>query len=228
MPARIEEVHHAEEEGVEFQLLTNPIAYIGDERGPGQAAWSASRWNWASPTPRAGAARCRSQGSEFTDRRRHGGRRRRHRPQPARSRRPSRARDRRSGATSWSTRRRMQTAVPGVFAGGDIVRGGATVILAMGDGKKAAEAMHDYLTDKTAGAEAPGPYPALSRPRLRGVFHPDQGQALGRGRLPGAAAVLGGENGRDVLRRRSCPGRRRSACPPCCAPCSAGSFCRGR
>jgi glutamate synthase (NADPH/NADH) small chain len=40
----------------------------------------------------------------------------------------------------------MQTAVPTIFAGGDIVRGGATVILAMGDGRKAAAAMHDYLS----------------------------------------------------------------------------------
>jgi glutamate synthase (NADPH/NADH) small chain len=40
------------------------------------------------------------------------------------------------------------TSIPGVFAGGDIVRGGATVILAMGDGKKAAAAIHDYLTGK--------------------------------------------------------------------------------
>ena len=38
-----------------------------------------------------------------------------------------------------------QTALPDVFAGGDIVRGGATVILAMGDGRKAAAAMHEYL-----------------------------------------------------------------------------------
>ena len=38
------------------------------------------------------------------------------------------------------------TSIPGVFAGGDIVRGAATVILAMGDGKKSAQAMHEYLT----------------------------------------------------------------------------------
>jgi glutamate synthase (NADPH/NADH) small chain len=39
------------------------------------------------------------------------------------------------------------TSVPGVFAGGDIVRGGATVILAMGDGKRAAVGIHRYLTN---------------------------------------------------------------------------------
>jgi glutamate synthase (NADPH/NADH) small chain len=43
------------------------------------------------------------------------------------------------------------TSIPGVFAGGDIVRGGATVILAMGDGKKAAVGIHNYL-NKTASA----------------------------------------------------------------------------
>jgi glutamate synthase (NADPH/NADH) small chain len=42
----------------------------------------------------------------------------------------------------------MQTTIPEIFAGGDIVRGGATVILAMGDGKKAAESMHVYLQNK--------------------------------------------------------------------------------
>jgi glutamate synthase (NADPH/NADH) small chain len=39
----------------------------------------------------------------------------------------------------------MQSAIPMIFAGGDIVRGGATVILAMGDGRKAAASMHEYL-----------------------------------------------------------------------------------
>ena len=51
--------------------------------------------------------------------------------------------------SSWGTIRvdgeTMQTTVPGVFAGGDIVRGGATVILAMGDGRKAADGMDRYL-----------------------------------------------------------------------------------
>ena len=40
----------------------------------------------------------------------------------------------------------MQTNIPTIFAGGDIVRGGATVILAMGDGRRAAAAMHEYLS----------------------------------------------------------------------------------
>ena len=40
----------------------------------------------------------------------------------------------------------MQSSIPTLFAGGDIVRGGATVILAMADGRKAAKTMHEYLT----------------------------------------------------------------------------------
>jgi glutamate synthase (NADPH/NADH) small chain len=51
--------------------------------------------------------------------------------------------------TKWGTivvnEETMQTALPEIFAGGDIVRGGATVILAMGDGKRAAESLHAYL-----------------------------------------------------------------------------------
>jgi glutamate synthase (NADPH/NADH) small chain len=42
----------------------------------------------------------------------------------------------------------MQTSVEDLFAGGDIVRGGATVILAMGDGRRAAEGMHEYISKK--------------------------------------------------------------------------------
>ena len=43
----------------------------------------------------------------------------------------------------------MQSSIPDMFAGGDIVRGGATVILAMGDGRKAAENMHQFLQKKS-------------------------------------------------------------------------------
>jgi glutamate synthase (NADPH/NADH) small chain len=42
----------------------------------------------------------------------------------------------------------MQSSIPMLFAGGDIVRGGATVILAMSDGRKAAKAMHEYLSNQ--------------------------------------------------------------------------------
>ena len=51
--------------------------------------------------------------------------------------------------SDWGTikvnRETMESSVPGVFAGGDIVRGGATVILAMGDGRKAAKGIDEYI-----------------------------------------------------------------------------------
>jgi glutamate synthase (NADPH/NADH) small chain len=49
----------------------------------------------------------------------------------------------------------QMTSIPGVFAGGDIVRGGATVILAMGDGKNAAASIDKYLREKTKSAKQP-------------------------------------------------------------------------
>jgi glutamate synthase (NADPH/NADH) small chain len=55
--------------------------------------------------------------------------------------------------TKWGTivvdEETMQTDIPMIFAGGDIVRGGATVILAMGDGRKAAASMHAWLQGKS-------------------------------------------------------------------------------
>jgi glutamate synthase (NADPH/NADH) small chain len=54
--------------------------------------------------------------------------------------------------TDWGTivvdKDTMQTSIPELFAGGDIVRGGATVILAMGDGRKAAAGIHEYIQKK--------------------------------------------------------------------------------
>jgi glutamate synthase (NADPH/NADH) small chain len=54
--------------------------------------------------------------------------------------------------TDWGTivvdKETMQSSIPDIFAGGDIVRGGATVILAMGDGRKAAAGIHQYLQEK--------------------------------------------------------------------------------
>ena len=47
MPARAEELHHAEEEGIEFVLLTNPTQFFGNEN-EGLQAWNALRWSWES------------------------------------------------------------------------------------------------------------------------------------------------------------------------------------
>lgn len=142
MPARMEEVKHAKEEGIEFLTLHNPIEYIGNERG------------------RVTAMRLQKMELGEPDA---GGRRRPVAitgaieeipvdevivsigvsPNPLVPRTISGLE-----VTSKGTivvNESNQTALPDVFAGGDIVRGGATVILAMGDGRKAAAAMHEYL-----------------------------------------------------------------------------------
>lgn len=145
MPARIEEVAHAKEEGVEFLTLHNPIEYVGDERGRvcamrvqrmqlGEPDESGRR----SPVPVEGAVEeiavdmvIVSVGVS---------------PNPIIP----------SAITGLEVSRRgtitvndttMQSSIGNLYAGGDIVRGGATVILAMGDGRKAAEAMHKSLSE---------------------------------------------------------------------------------
>lgn len=142
MPARIEEIKHAKEEGVEFVMLTAPLAIVGTEDG-----WvSALRCQKMELGPADESGRRRPQaiaGSEFDI--------------PAgivinavgTSANPlltASAPD--LALNKWGnilTSNEGETSIPGVFAGGDIVRGGATVILAMGDGKRAAAAINEYL-----------------------------------------------------------------------------------
>ncbi len=143
MPARIEEVHHAKQEGIEFLTLHNPIEYHADENGRvceavlqvmelGEPDESGRR----SPVPVEGKTvtipvdlvivavgvspnpliPSSVEGLEIS----------------------------RKGTIVVNEG--MQSAIPTIFAGGDIVRGGATVILAMSDGRKAAKAMHEYLS----------------------------------------------------------------------------------
>ncbi len=143
MPARIEEVKHAKEEGVEFLTLHNPIEYIGDEKGRvkqmrlqkmelGEPDASGRR----KPVPIEGAIDTIdvdevivSVGVS---------------PNPLI---PSAFKG--LSVSKWGTiivnQETMQSDISDVYAGGDIVRGGATVILAMGDGRKAAAAMHESL-----------------------------------------------------------------------------------
>jgi len=142
MPARLEEVKHAKEEGIEFLTLHNPIEYIADEKGHvcqvrlqkmelGEPDASGRR----SPVPIEGAIETLDidmaivavgvspnplvpksiQGLEL-------GRK-----------------------NTIAVNDDMQSSIPTIFAGGDIVRGGATVILAMGDGRRAAKAMDEKL-----------------------------------------------------------------------------------
>ncbi len=139
MPARLEEVKHAKEEGIEFLTLHNPIEYRGDEKGRvtgmllqkmalGEPDASGRR----SPVPIAGATEwvdvdevIVSVGVS---------------PNPLIPNAVEGLELGRKGTIVVNEA--SQSAIPTIFAGGDIVRGGATVILAMGDGRRAAAAIH--------------------------------------------------------------------------------------
>ncbi len=143
MPARLEEVKHAKEEGVEFLTLHNPIEYIADEKGCvkqivlqkmelGEPDASGRR----SPVPIEGAIETIdidmavvSVGVS---------------PNPLV---PTSVEGLELGRKNTiAVNENMQSSIPYIFAGGDIVRGGATVILAMGDGRHAAASMHEMLS----------------------------------------------------------------------------------
>jgi glutamate synthase (NADPH/NADH) small chain len=146
MPARVEEVHHAEEEGIEFLNLTNPIEYFADEKGKVNRM-RVQRMELGEPDASGRRSPVVIEGSEYdipvdlvvvavgVS------------PNPLI---PSEVKDLK--VTRWGTivvnEETMQSSIPEMFAGGDIVRGGATVILAMGDGRKAAANMHEYLQKK--------------------------------------------------------------------------------
>lgn len=145
LPARAEEIHHAKEEGVEFEMLTNPVRIIGDEKG-----WVSGieciRMELGEPDESGRRSPIAVEGSEFmidadvvimalgTS------------PNPL-------IKDTTDGL---ETNRRGcivadeegTTSRAGVFAGGDAVTGAATVILAMGAGRKAAKAIHEYIMAK--------------------------------------------------------------------------------
>ena len=144
MPARIEEIRHAKEEGIEFLTLHNPIAYHADENGRvkeavlqvmalGEPDESGRR----SPVPVEGQTLTLatdlvivSVGVS---------------PNPLIPNTVNGLDISKKGTIVVNDA--MQSSIPTLFAGGDIVRGGATVILAMADGRHAAQAMHQYLQD---------------------------------------------------------------------------------
>lgn len=143
MPARLEEIEHAKEEGVQFLLLTSPLAYSGDEKGHVRAM-KLQKFSLGEPDQSGRPRPVPIKGSEYelevdtvvvaigqgpnplvtkTT------------PGLGVNSRGNIIADEETGVTSLS----------GIFAGGDIVTGAATVILAMGAGKKAARAIHEYL-----------------------------------------------------------------------------------
>ena len=143
LPARIEEVHHAEQEGVRFEFLTAPIEVLGDEKG-----WVSGikcvRMELGEPDASGRRRPVEIPGSEFIF--------------PCEMVIVAIGTKSNPLLTSTSPDLKinkwgyievddnLQTSMDGVFSGGDIVRGAATVILAMGDGKHAAQNIHKYLT----------------------------------------------------------------------------------
>ena len=146
MPARKEEVHHAREEGVQFRLLTNPVAYVGNRDG-WVTGMKCIRMELGEPDASGRRSPVPVPGSEFVidvDTVVVAVGTMANPIVPATT--PGLETNRRGyivtrGASGETTR-------PGVFAGGDIVTGSATVILAMGAGKQAARAIHAYLSAK--------------------------------------------------------------------------------
>jgi glutamate synthase (NADPH/NADH) small chain len=145
MPAREEEVVRAKEEGVEFHILTNPVRYIGDEKGFVKQV-ECIKMELGEPDSSGRRSPVPVKGSEFlvdideaivaignT-------------PNPIISRTTSGLKTRKRGeieADEWGA-----TSIPGVFAGGDVVTGAATVITAMGAGRKSAAAIDRYIKGK--------------------------------------------------------------------------------
>ncbi len=148
MPARKEEVHHAQAEGIEFMNLHNPVEYFADENGRVNKM-RVQKMELGEPDASGRRRPIPIEGSEFdidvdtvvvavgVS------------PNPIV---PSSLKDLKM--SDWGTiivdKETMQSSIPDIFAGGDIVRGGATVILAMGDGRKAAVGIHNYIQEKVA------------------------------------------------------------------------------
>ena len=143
MPARAEEKHHAKEEGIEFKTLCNPVEVIGDENGRA-CGIKCIRMELGEPDASGRRRPIEVPGSEFildvdtvimslgTS------------PNPLiRSTTPGLETNRKG---CLIVNENEMTTREGVFAGGDAVTGAATVILAMGAGKKGAKAIHEFLT----------------------------------------------------------------------------------
>ena len=142
LPARKEEVHHAKEEGIQFAMLTNPVEVIGDENGWVKAV-KCIRMELGEPDASGRRSPVEVPGSEFeietdtvimslgTS------------PNPLIAKTTAGLETTRRGCLVADEN--GATTRPGVFAGGDAVTGAATVILAMGAGRKAASAICEYI-----------------------------------------------------------------------------------
>ncbi len=145
LPARREEYHHAVEEGVEFMFLRNPVKIIGDEHGQVKQILI-QKMELGEPDKSGRRRPVEVPGSEYpldvdiaimaigT------------KSNPLLTKQTKGLKLNKWGYIEVNEK--MQTSIPYIFAGGDIVTGSATVISAMGAGKKAAESIHEYLTEQ--------------------------------------------------------------------------------
>lgn len=147
MPARQEEVEHAEEEGVKFYMLSNPVEILGDEKGRVKSM-RVQKMELAEPDESGRRKPIPVAGSEFelavdTVVMAVG-----QGANPVLTSTAPHLKTNKWGYIIADTETGA-TSIPGVFAGGDIVTGGATVILAMGAGRKAARAIDKYLQERS-------------------------------------------------------------------------------
>ena len=144
MTARIEEIQHAEEEGVKFEFFLQPVEFIGDDDGKVKAV-KFERMKPLEERDKRGKRKIVGTGEYVT--------------LPADTviiaigLEPNRIIGESAGLKTnpdgtLVVDENLMTSIPGVFAGGDAIRGEATVILAMGDGKRAAKAICDYIAEK--------------------------------------------------------------------------------
>jgi len=144
MPARLEEVRHAREEGVDFRFLVDPVEFLGDDEGWLRGVRLQSM-ELGEPGPDGRRRPVPIEGSEEGVRVDVAIVAAGNAPNPM-LRASSPQLRHTSRGTIEADPVTGQTSIPGVFAGGDIVTGGATVILAMGAGRRAAAAIEEYLT----------------------------------------------------------------------------------
>jgi glutamate synthase (NADPH/NADH) small chain len=145
MPARLEEVHHAEEEGIEFMMLTNPTRIIGDELGR-VSGIECQKMELGEPDESGRRKPIPSNEPKFIVEVQNVIEAVGQSPNPIiQSTTPGLKTGRKGVVVTDDV---QHTSREGIFAGGDLSRGGATVILAMRDGKIAAENIHKYLQQK--------------------------------------------------------------------------------
>jgi len=143
MPARSEEIHHAEQEGIKFELLSNPLRFIGADGGR-LCAVECRRMELGEPDASGRRSPVPIKGSEYVINIDLAVVAIGNAPNPI-IQKTSPGMETTKKGTIVADPETMRTSKRGVFAGGDIVSGAATVILAMGAGRKAALSIDEYL-----------------------------------------------------------------------------------